>query len=126
MGSPAIFKGDYVALLKQKGILFPDNGIWPGPTPVALGSGTAIDWSLSTQFTKTLTANTTFTWTNQKPGQEIYVWLTQDSTPRTVTWPTIKTTGGALVMSTASGALDLYHFIYNGTVTAGFQAPGLA
>lgn len=126
MGAPIIFSGSYGKMLNNGGIKFPDGGIWPSPTPVALGSG-AIDWSLATCFTITLTANTTFTFSNQKPGQEILLYITQHaSAAKTVTFPTIKTTGGTLVMSTALSAIDCFWFHYNGSFTQGAQNPGLA
>jgi len=77
-------------------------------------SASEIDWAVGNYFKKTLGANTTFTFANlpTNGGQTITVKLTQDSSTRTVTWPTLKWEGGTLpVMSTASGAIDVCTFI---------------
>jgi hypothetical protein len=51
-------------------------------------SGTDIDWALSSARKKTLTGNTTFTFSNLADDRHVYVYLSQDATgTRTVTWP---------------------------------------
>src|ERR1017187_2404427 len=50
-------------------------------------SGSNIDWSAGSFFDQTLSANTTFTFSNQTPGQDIVVRLTNTGSNFTVTWP---------------------------------------
>ena len=44
--------------------------------PTALGSGTAVDWSANTKFSKTLGADTTLTFSNISAGAEIELFIT--------------------------------------------------
>lgn len=77
-------------------------------------SASAIDWAEANVFIKTLSGNTTFTFSNvpTNGGQTITVCLTQDSTPRTVTWPTVRWANGvAPTMGTGSGEVDCYTFV---------------
>jgi parallel beta-helix repeat protein len=50
-------------------------------------SGTNIDWMVGTSYRKTLSANTTFTFTHDQHGQEITVAITNTASNYTVTWP---------------------------------------
>lgn len=80
-------------------------------------SSTAIDWSTGNVFTQSNGATSrTFTFSNQTSGQTIVVRLTQTS--GTVTWPTVKWSGGVAPTATASGT-DVYTFVYDGTSTYG-------
>ena len=73
----------------------------------------SIDLANGNSFYGTLTGNTTFTFTGATSAKEceFFLSVTQDSTPRSITWPTIKWPAGAApTISTASGAVD--HFVF--------------
>lgn len=90
-------------------------------TPVnAIGnSGTTktVNWNDSNIQSLTLTANCTLTFSNPKTGGTYRLIVTQDSSPRTITWPAaVKWVGGAApTLSAGSGAKDMMTFIYDGT-----------
>lgn len=90
----------------------------PNPVTSAL-SGTSIDWSLTNKigggYTKTLGANTTFTFSNATSGQTIVVRLTNTASNYTVTWPTVKWSGGSAPTMTVGAKSDVYTFYYDGT-----------
>lgn len=71
-----------------------------------------IDWSLGDYFTLALTANVTSITFSNLPGSgkgaSLMLWITQDSTPRTVAWPaSFKWEGGTPgAVSTGSGVRD--------------------
>lgn len=78
------------------------------------GSGSvAIDYALGDYFTLALTGDVTdFTFSNlpgSGKGATLMIRITQDSAPRTVTWPSsFKWAGGAAgAVSTSSGAVDV-------------------
>lgn len=79
---------------------------------------TVIDWSLTVKaggiYTKTLGANTTFTFSNIVAGQTIVVRLTNTVSNYTVTWPTVKWTGGIAPVMTVGAKDDVYTFISDG------------
>lgn len=83
------------------------NGI--GATPVVI-SALDIDWKLASVFTKTLAANSTFTFSNMADGQTIYVALTNTASNYTVTWPTVKWSNGFTPVQTTGAKTDLYCF----------------
>jgi hypothetical protein len=74
-----------------------------------------IDWSTGSLFTKTLAANSTFTFSNKTSGQTIVVRLTNTASNYTVTWPTVKWTAGAAPTMTTGAKSDVYTFVYDGT-----------
>lgn len=78
-----------------------------------------IDWATLLKtgglYTKTLAANTTFTFSNRTSGQTIVVRLTNTASNYTVTWPTVKWSGGAAPTMTVGVKSDIYTFIYDGT-----------
>ncbi len=78
-------------------------------------SGTSIDWRTGSVFTKTLSANTTFTFTGQLTGQVIIVRLTNTASNYTVTWPTVRWVGGTAPTMTTGAFSDVYTLIYDGT-----------
>lgn len=78
-------------------------------------SASAIDWSTGSFFTKTLSANTTFTFSNRTSGQTISVRLTNTASNYTVTWPTVKWVGASAPTMTVGAKSDVYTFIYDGT-----------
>jgi hypothetical protein len=82
-------------------------------------SASAIDWSLSNMYTKTLGANTTFTFSNQTSGQTITVRLTNTASNYTVTWPTVRWSGGTAPTMTVGAFSDVYTFLYDGSNTYG-------
>lgn len=73
-------------------------------------SGTDIDWSAATHFYKTLSANTTFTFSNDSNADTIIIKIVQGASAYTVTWPSgVKWADGIEpVMSTSNGAVDVY------------------
>lgn len=78
-------------------------------------SSTSIDWSTGSVFTKTLGANTTFTFTGNVSGQTIVVRLTNTASNYTVTWPTVRWSGGSQPTMTVGAFSDVYTFIYDGS-----------
>lgn len=83
-------------------------------------SASAIDWSVSNSFYKTLGANTTFTFSNAVDGQVITICLLNTTSNYTVTWPTIKWSGGTAPTMTTGAHYDVYTIYYNSTVGAYF------
>ena len=73
-------------------------------------SASDIDWSKIGPFTKTLAANTTFTFSNTTNGQTISVALTNTASNFTVTWPTVKWTAGTPPVMTIGAKDDVYTF----------------
>lgn len=89
-------------------------------TPVTSAiSASDINWATLLKtgglYTKTLAANTTFTFSNATAGQTIIVRLTNTASNYTVTWPTVKWSGGAAPTMTVGAKSDVYTFIYDGT-----------
>lgn len=82
-------------------------------------AASAIDWSLGSTFTKTLAANTTFTFSNATDGKTIVVALTNTASNYTVTWPTVSWSGGAAPTQTVGAKTDVYTFIKVGSVIYG-------
>jgi hypothetical protein len=83
-------------------------------------SASDIDWSAANLHTKTLAANTTFTFSNQSTGYNvIVVRLTNTASNFTVTWPTVKWSGGVAPTMTTGATSDIYTFAYDGTNTYG-------
>lgn len=82
-------------------------------------SASDIDWSAGTAFTKTLAANTTFTFSNTQDAQTIVVGLTNTASNYTVTWPTVKWSGGAAPTQTTGAKTDVYTFVKLGSTFYG-------
>lgn len=82
-------------------------------------SASNIDWSTGNLFSKTLSANTTFTFSSQTSGQVIVVRLTNTASNWTVTWPTVQWPGGSAPTMTIGAHSDVYTFVYDGTNTFG-------
>jgi hypothetical protein len=89
-------------------------------------SASAIDWSTGNSFTKTLAANTTFTFSNLSSGQTIIVRITNTASNFTVTWPTTSpvnvcwaggatTCTGTQPVETVGAHVDVWTFYYDGT-----------
>lgn len=82
-------------------------------------SASAIDWSLGPSHSKTLSANTTFTFSNALDGQTINVAVTNTAGNYTVTWPTVKWSGGSAPTQTTGAKTDVYTFIKVGSTIYG-------
>jgi hypothetical protein len=83
-------------------------------------ASTAIDWSLpGNVHSKTLGANTTFTFSNTLDGKTIVVALTNTASNYTVTWPTVAWTGGAAPTQTVGAKTDVYTFVKIGSTIFG-------
>lgn len=93
-----------------------------GPTTVAI-SGTDIDWTGGASqcqyrqctFTKTLSASSTYTFSNRQAGQTIVVRFTNTASNYTVTWPTVKWCGSSTPTMTTGAKSDIYTFNFDGT-----------
>lgn len=89
----------------------------PGPTASAI-SASDIDWSVLVKrggvYTKTLGANTTFTFSNLAVGT-IVVRLTNTASNYTVDWPTVKWAGGEVPVMSEGAVSDIFTFVYDGT-----------
>lgn len=87
-----------------------------------LAAGTAIDWSVSTMFYKTLSANTTFTFSNDTDGYSIMVKILNTASNYSVTWPAgIKWKDGAAPTQSLGAVSDLYGFAKFGSVIVGVR-----
>ena len=93
-------------------------------TVVAIAAS-SIDWAAGSSFSKTLSANTTFTFANTVSGQSITVAVTNTASNYTVTWPSgIKWPGGLAPTQSTGVQTDLYTFkniggVFYGTVEQG-------
>lgn len=98
------------------------------PTTSAI-SASDINWTTLLKtgglYTKTLAANTTFTFSNRTAGQTIIVRLTNTASNYTVTWPTVKWSGGTIPTMTVGVKSDIYTFIYDGTDVFGSSVQDL-
>lgn len=88
------------------------------PASVAVAAS-AIDWSAGMLFTKTLAANTTFTFSNATDGQTISVHVTNTASNYTVTWPTVQWAGGVAPTQTVGAKTDVYTFQKVGSTIRG-------
>lgn len=79
-----------------------------------------IDWAAGSVFTKTLSANTTLTFSNQVAGQVIMVRITNTASNYTVTWPGgVLWSGGTAPTQTIGAKSDVITLLYDGTNTYG-------
>ncbi len=88
-------------------------------------SSTAIDWATGKVFSKTLGANTTFTFSNTTDGQTIVVALTNTASNYTVTWPTVSWAGSSAPVQTTGAKTDVYTFIKIGSTFFGSYVQNL-
>lgn len=99
---------------------------WIGSTVAVPGcsaiGGTQIDWSLGNCFTKTLSANTKFSFANAIGGQQITVRTSIPGTAFTLTWPNNAIQGGSVLWTSstvpAAGGInktDLWTIFFDGT-----------
>jgi hypothetical protein len=77
-------------------------------------SASTIDWALAFTHSKTLAANTTFTFSNAIDGKTIIVFITNTASNYTVTWPTVLWSGGAAPTQTVGAKTDIYTFVKAG------------
>jgi hypothetical protein len=84
--------------------------------PIAASS---IDWAAGSSFSKTLSANTTFTFANTASGQSITVAVTNTASNYTVTWPTVKWPGDLVPTQSTGVQTDVYTFKNIGGVIYG-------
>lgn len=82
-------------------------------------AASAIDWTVAQTFSKTLGANTTFTFSGAADGQTIVVAVTNTASNYTVTWPTVSWSGGAAPTQTVGAKTDVYTFAKIGSVIYG-------
>lgn len=82
-------------------------------------AGSAIDWATGTSFSKTLSANTTFTFANTVSGQAITVAVTNTASNYTVTWPTVKWPNDLVPAQSIGAKTDVYTFKNIGGVIYG-------
>jgi len=94
-----------------------NQNLTPATTTI---SASSIDWTQGNSFYKALSANTTFTFTGAVDGQIITVTLLNTASNYTVTWPTIKWTGGTAPTMTTGAKYDVYTIYYNATASAYF------
>jgi parallel beta-helix repeat protein len=74
-------------------------------------AASAIDWAAGSSFSKTLSANTTFTFANTTSGQSITVAVTNTASNYAVTWPGgIKWPGGLNPTQSTGVQTDVYTF----------------
>lgn len=78
-----------------------------------------IDWSKGPSHSKTLSANTTFTFANALDGQTINVAITNTAGNYTVTWPTVQWSGGTAPTQTVGAKSDVYTFTKIGSTIFG-------
>jgi parallel beta-helix repeat protein len=89
-------------------------------------AASAIDWATGASFSKTLSANTTFTFLNTASGQSITVAVTNTASNYTVTWPTVTWPGGIAPTQSTGVKTDVYTFkniggIIYGSIERGSQ-----
>jgi hypothetical protein len=79
-------------------------------------SASAIDWTY-THLYKTLSANTTFTFSNVADGKTIVVAITNTASNYTVTWPTVDWGSAGAPVQRVGAVTDIYTFVrINGTI----------
>ena len=99
------------------------RALTPATSTVTTGASPAVNWSLSNSFDLTLTSATaaTVSFSNAQDGQVITIAIHQPAsgTATTVTWPTMKWSGGTAPTMTATlGKTDVFTIYYNATASA--------
>lgn len=90
----------------------------PDAAPVTIAAS-AIDWSLGSTFTKTLSANMTFTFANAVDGRTIVVAITNTASNYTVSWTGVTWSGGTAPTQTTGAKTDVYTFVKVGSAIYG-------
>lgn len=83
--------------------------------PTVTISALDINWSIAQTFKKTLSANSTFTFSNATDGRTIVVVLTNTASNYSVIWPTVKWTGNVAPVQTIGAKQDVYTFVKVGS-----------
>lgn len=104
-----------------------DDSVVPGnlktaSIQVVSSAGAAtLDWLTGPSFYTTLTENTTYAFSNMKDGQAVTFAVAQHaSAAKTVTWPTVRWSGGVAPTMTATlSRTDVYTFLRVNGVTYG-------
>lgn len=78
-----------------------------------------INWARGSVFYKTLTASSTFTFSNTADGAQILVILTNTASNYTVTWPTVSWPGNIAPTQTVGAKSDVYVFVKVGSTIYG-------
>lgn len=86
--------------------------------PVVI-SASDIDWRPGNVYTKTLSANTTLTFSNVPDGKTIVVEITNTAGNFTLTWPTVRWPGDVTPIQTVGAKTDVYTLIKIGSVIRG-------
>lgn len=107
-----------IAVGLSSGITFPLTPAQVEPISTVI-SGTNIDWSITYTYRQTLSANTTFTFSNAADGMTIIVALTNTASNWTVTWPTVSWPGGTPPVQTTGAHTDVYTFVKMGSTIFG-------
>jgi len=83
-----------------------------------------VDWGVTSISSYTLTGSPTFTFSGASTGQTMTFFLTQGgSGSYTVTWPTMRWSGGtAPTLTTTVGKMDIITIFYNGNQYFGFTS----
>jgi hypothetical protein len=119
-----------VVTADANGVVTFDNGIVEESTAITSSSNAAtLDLHTGTNFTHTLTEDVTYTFSNSGASGRASAFtlkVTQDSTARTITWPSSVdwNNSTAPTLSTGSGEVDVFVFITydGGTTYYGFAA----
>jgi hypothetical protein len=110
IGGTSILKLSKASLLTMTGSLTVTaaitGAIFIGSTSTI--SGTDIDWSVGEFRYKTLSANTTLTFSNVTEGETIYVGITNTASNWTLTWPAMSWVGGITPVQTIGAKTDWY------------------
>ncbi len=125
-----ISEASKVVTADANGVVTFDNGIVEESTAITSSSNAAtLDLHTGTNFTHTLTENVTYTFSNSGASGRASAFtlkVTQDSTARTITWPSSVDWVGstAPTLSTGSGEVDVFVFVTydGGTTYYGFAA----
>ena len=119
-----------VVTADANGVVTFDNGIVEESTAItSSGNAATLDLHTGTNFTHTLTEDVTYTFSNSGASGRASAFtlkVTQDSTARTITWPSSVDWKNATAptLSTGSGEVDVFVFITydGGTTYYGFAA----
>lgn len=111
--------GDVASVNGKTGVvILTESDIDPSPTSAVAASN--IDWSLSKTYSKTLSANTTFTFSNDTDGQTIVVAITNTAGNYTVAWPAaVQWSGGTEPVQTIGAFTDVITFVKIGSTIYG-------
>lgn len=105
--------------LSVAGADFPiKNGVLQGTFQVQATkviSALDIDWSVAQTFSKTLAANSTFTFSNVTDGRTIVIAVTNTASNYTLSWPSVKWAGNVTPTQTIGSKTDIYTCVKIGT-----------